>query len=66
MAIEVDKEPTLPTQRRPSDRAVVRIGVDPDLYDEARRIADLRGQSVDEVVARALRSYARGRLRPRH
>jgi hypothetical protein len=40
--------------------------VDAQLYDAALRIAQLRGQSVEDVVARALKTYARGRNRPRH
>lgn len=41
------------------------IHVDTTLYESARLIAELRSESVDNVVARALRSYARGRRRPR-
>lgn len=65
MSTNVQKEPTLPTQRHASEHRHVRVDVGSDLYDEARRIANLRGENLDEVVARALRAYARGRLRPR-
>jgi antitoxin component of RelBE/YafQ-DinJ toxin-antitoxin module len=41
----------------------MRIGT--DLYEEAHRIAEMRGQTVDDVVARVLRKYAQGRTRPR-
>jgi hypothetical protein len=41
------------------------VPVETTLYESARLIAELRGESVDDVVARALRSYARGRRRPR-
>ncbi len=41
------------------------VHVETTLYESARLIAELRGESVDNVVARALRSYARGRRRPR-
>ena len=48
------------------DEASTRVvHVDTTLYESARLIAELRGESVDNVVARALRSYARGRRRPR-
>lgn len=39
--------------------------VDAQLYESARLIAELRGEKVTDVVARALRSYAQGRKRPR-
>jgi len=46
----------------PETRAVV---VDARLYESARLIADLRSERVEDVVARALRTYAQGRKRPR-
>ena len=39
--------------------------VDAQLYESARLIAELRGEKVSDVVARALRAYAQGRRRPR-
>jgi len=41
------------------------VDVDARLYEAARLIADLRGERVEDVVARALRGYAQGRKRPR-
>jgi hypothetical protein len=55
--IDADERP-----EEPSTRAV---RVETTLYESARLIADLRGESVESVVARALRVYAQGRRRPR-
>jgi hypothetical protein len=52
-----------PETDTPDERAVY---VDAQLYDAALRIAELRGQRIEDVVARALKQYARGRSRPRH
>ncbi len=41
------------------------VRVDSDLYEAVLRIADMRSETVDDVVVRALRKYARGRTRPR-
>jgi hypothetical protein len=49
--------------RFPDDAAVVPVN-GPD-YEAARRVAELRGETVDDVVRRALKAYARGRRRSR-
>jgi hypothetical protein len=41
------------------------VRIDTDVYQAACRIADMRGETTDGVVSRALRRYARGRTRPR-
>jgi hypothetical protein len=54
--------PDHPHDTDPPMRAVY---VDAELYAAARHIADLRSESVDAVVTKLLRRYARGRARPR-
>jgi hypothetical protein len=43
----------------------VSVLVQADLYDAARQIADMRGETVEDVAVQVLRKYARGRTRPR-
>lgn len=66
MAIELNHVSSLPRQAAsPNSTASVVVRVDSALYDAAHSIAALRDETVDEVVARALKRYARGRTPPR-